>query len=500
MTAPFTIAPSWVWTTIGAIADTSLGKMLDRAKSSGQNLKPYLRNINVQWGHIDESDILVMDIPPDQEDRYRVEAGDLLVCEGGEIGRCAIWRGGTDYMAFQKALHRVRPLGGIDPRYLQYLLEYLSGRGILARYATGSTIKHLPQEQLRQVPVPLPPLAEQHRIVSALEGHLSRLTSATAQLRAVERRLGRFHDQIMQLASTGGFVSRNIEECDLKRLPNVGVQDGELPATPPGWIWRRLGEIADIVGGVAKDSKRQSDPSFVEVPYLRVANVQRGRLDLDDVARIRVPVKKAEQLRLQRGDVLLNEGGDRDKLGRGWIWEDQIPGCIHQNHVFRVRLHEGTLHPKLLAWHANGFGRRWFQANGLQSVNLASISLGKMKLFPVPVPPLEQQAELVATAEKYLSLLDKLASAVAEARHKAKHLRASLLAEAFAGRLVPQDPNDEPASELLARIRAERAAAVPSKRARAARGARTRKELPAPPTRVTGDNYEQNYEQGALPL
>lgn len=428
-----------------------------------------------------EGDVLFAKVTPCMENGKIAVARNLIGGRG---------LGSTEFFA-------LRSRGAIEPDYLALFLLQDSVRKEAQRHMTGAVgLRRVPRAYLENLRIPIPPLAEQRRIVSALEGHLSRLTSANAQLRAAERRLGRFHDQIMQLASTGGFVSRNIEECDLKRLPNVGVQDGELPATPPGWIWRRLGEIADIVGGVAKDSKRQSDPSFVEVPYLRVANVQRGRLDLDDVARIRVPVKKAEQLRLQRGDVLLNEGGDRDKLGRGWIWEDQIPGCIHQNHVFRVRLHEGTLHPKLLAWHANGFGRRWFQANGLQSVNLASISLGKMKLFPVPVPPLEQQAELVATAEKYLSLLDKLASAVAEARHKAKHLRASLLAEAFAGRLVPQDPNDEPASELLARIRADRAAAVPAKRARAARGARTRKELPAPPTRVTGDNYEQ----GALPL
>lgn len=482
----------WELTTFGEIAETSLGKMLDKGKSSGKHLRPYLRNVNVQWGRIDQSDVLLMEIPPEQADRYRLRAGDLLVCEGGEIGRCGVWSGSEGYMAYQKALHRVRPLGGVDPVYLRYLLEHLNLRGVLARLATGSTIKHLPQEQLRRVPAPLPPLAEQRRIVAVLEGHLSCWESGASQIIALARRIDRFRDQVMFLAGVGRLVARAF---DAHAAPphSVGVQDGELPLIPNSWQWRRLGEIADVVGGVTKDSKRQSDPDFVEAPYLRVANVQRARLNLSEVARIKVPPRKAEQLRLQAGDVLLNEGGDRDKLGRGWIWEEQIPGCIHQNHVFRARLRDGVLHPKLLAWHANGFGRHWFEVNGLQSVNLASISLGKMKKFPVPVPPVSEQEKLVQVAEEYLTLLDRMEGAVAAAREKAARLRASLLADAFAGRLVPQDPNDEPASELLARIRAERAVSVPKQRTRARR---TAKELPAPPTRVTGDDYQQE----ALPL
>src|SRR5690349_7635001 len=106
-----------------------------------------------------------------------------------------------------------------------------------------------------------------------------------------------------------------------------------LPSIPSSWAWTTLGEIAEVVGGVTKDTKKQSDPALPLVPYLRVANVQRGRIDLRSVAEIRVPSATAERLRLRPGDVLLNEGGDRDKLGRGWIWEGQLSECIHQNHV-----------------------------------------------------------------------------------------------------------------------------------------------------------------------
>lgn len=276
----------------------------------------------------------------------------------------------------------------------------------------------------------------------------------------------------MAAACTGSFL--NLISDGQASLPvPAGVIDGELPRIPADWTWMRLGELAEVVGGVTKDTKKQSNPDLPSVPYLRVANVQRARLNLEDIAYIRVPEEKARQLALQPGDVLLNEGGDRDKLGRGWIWEGQIPGCIHQNHVFRARIKDRILHPKLLAWHANGFGRTWFERNGKQSVNLASISLSKIKLFPVPVPPAHLQEEMVAETERNLSALDNVESLVHRSLIRAKHLRRSLLADAFAGRLVPQDPDDEPASVLLERIKAEWAAVRTPKRRDSRTGPKT---------------------------
>ena len=140
------------------------------------------------------------------------------------------------------------------------------------------------------------------------------------------------------------------------------------------------------MGGVTKDSKKQSLPGMVEVPYLRVANVQRGALKLDEVSSIRVTPQQAQALELRTGDVLLNEGGDRDKLARGWVWEGEVPSCIHQNHVFRARLRI-DLDPYFLSFTANTLGGRWAERNGKQSVNLASISLSMIRRMPVIVPP-----------------------------------------------------------------------------------------------------------------
>lgn len=216
----------------------------------------------------------------------------------------------------------------------------------------------------------------------------------------------------------------------------AGTSDGVLPALPRGWSWSRLGAVADVVGGVTKDAKKQSDPTYVDLPYLRVANVQRGRLALDDIANIRVPPAKAEALRLKPGDVLLNEGGDRDKLARGWVWEGQIDNCIHQNHVFRARVHEPRLDPYFLSFTANTIGGRWAERNGKQSVNLASISLGVIRKMPVIVPAAGEAERIVARIREMQSGFDRMSNEIAEARTRSATLRKALLNAAFSGRLT----------------------------------------------------------------
>ena len=209
-------------------------------------------------------------------------------------------------------------------------------------------------------------------------------------------------------------------------------------------------------GGVTKDSKRESDPGFVEYPYLRVANVQRGFLDLSVVTTIRADRHKAEKLVLLHGDILFNEGGDRDKLGRGWVWEGQIESCIHQNHVFRARLTNGGFDPYFISMHANTWGQRWFETHGKQTTNLASINLATLKTFPVPAPSINEQRAVVAELQSIMSRENRLRTDINQAMRHSKTLRRAILSRAFSGELVPQDPNDEAASVLLERIAASR--------------------------------------------
>jgi type I restriction enzyme S subunit len=218
--------------------------------------------------------------------------------------------------------------------------------------------------------------------------------------------------------------------------------------------------VAGIVGGITKGQKRERGEVLREVPYLRVANVQRGFLDLEEMKTIAATEKEIAELRLERGDVLFNEGGDRDKLGRGWVWEGTIDECIHQNHVFRARLLSKSMEPKFVSVHGNTFGRHWFQRTGKQSVNLASINMAILRAFPVPVAPKAEQRVVVQEVEAQLSVCDAMETQLDAEAIRATRLRQSILKRAFEGKLVPQDANDEPASALLASIRNARAAAT----------------------------------------
>ncbi|WP_086794589.1 restriction endonuclease subunit S [Streptomyces thermovulgaris] len=480
---PSELPKGWVQVRLDEIAEVRLGRQRSPKNHSGTQMRPYLRAANVDWNGLKLDDVKEMNFTDDEVAVYGLKKGDILLSEASgsasEVGKPAIWNDEIADCCFQNTLIRVRSYG-VDPGYLLHFLRSEAIRGAFVKHSRGVGIHHLGAARLAAWQVPVPPLEEQRRIVSAVEEYLTQLARAESVARAGLQKLTAYAGQLLRHACDGRLIGLTAAEEQVQPTPADCI-DGDLPRLPGGWAWARLEEIADVVGGITKDSKRQSDPKLVEVPYLRVANVQRGRLDLSNVSSIRATPDKIAALSLRPGDVLLNEGGDRDKLGRGWIWEGQIDNCIHQNHVFRARVRDEVVDPKIIAWHANSFGRRWFEVNGKQSVNLASISLKKIRQFPVPVPPSDVQEEIVKETERRLSVIEKTEAAIRSVLGRVAIVRRSLLAEAFAGRLVPQDPADEPAEALLDRIRAEREAAGVTKSRR-----RSPRRAPAQRKRTPG--------------
>jgi type I restriction enzyme S subunit len=142
---------------------------------------------------------------------------------------------------------------------------------------------------------------------------------------------------------------------------------------------------------------------------------------------------------LRPGDILFNEGGDRDKLGRGWVWNGELPECIHQNHVFRARRFDPAINPKLVSWYANTFGQQFFFDEGKHTTNLASISMTKLKALPVPIPPPDEQTRIVAAIEKQFTRLEAGVAALRRVQANLKRYRAAVLKAACEGRLVPTE-------------------------------------------------------------
>ena len=229
-----------------------------------------------------------------------------------------------------------------------------------------------------------------------------------------------------------------------------------LPSLPNGWCWTTLETIADIEGGITKDRNRRATDAAREVPYLRVANVQRGFLDLDEIKTILAEESEIQSLRLQKDDILFTEGGDRDKLGRGWVWNNEVSECIHQNHIFRARPRSSDISAKFISYHGNFFGQQWFTTTGKQTTNLASINKGVLRRFPVPAAPVNEQRRIVAKIDELFSDLDAGVAALERAKAKLKRYRAAVLKAAVEGKLTEEwrakHPPKETASQLLERI------------------------------------------------
>jgi type I restriction enzyme S subunit len=195
---------AWKTKAVGELADTQLGKMLNKGKQSGKYAKPYLRTDNVHWGSFDLSEIKEMDILPDEETKYLATKGDLLMCEGGASGRTAIWNEDYD-ISFQNHVHRIRPKNPkeITPKYLLYFFEWFIKNGFANDLIKGVTISSLSQSGLRSIEVSYPPLPEQQKIVEIFEGHLSRLDASVAIADAMEKQFSSLRRSLLQAAFTG---------------------------------------------------------------------------------------------------------------------------------------------------------------------------------------------------------------------------------------------------------------------------------------------------------
>ncbi len=176
---------NWKRLPLGAVADLVLGKMLDQDKNRGEP-RPYLANVNVRWGEFALQDLRTMRFEPHEHERYGLKFGDIVMCEGGEPGRCAIWMDQVPGLMIQKALHRIRPHDVLDHRFLFYNLLNIGSRKGFDQYCTGATIKHLPREKLIKLEVHIPPLPIQRRIAGILSVYDELIANSQRRIKVLE--------------------------------------------------------------------------------------------------------------------------------------------------------------------------------------------------------------------------------------------------------------------------------------------------------------------------
>ena len=269
----------------------------------------------------------------------------------------------------------------------------------------------------------LPQLLEQQWITAYLDASYAAIGAAVAAKRRQLETLDALRKSIIQRAVTRGIS----EGVPLKSTGNAWMEQ-----IPHGWKLVFLKRIADIQGGLTLG--KQYDGPLIERPYLRVGNVQDGHLDLADVSVIELPARVAAGVELRPGDVLMTEGGDLDKLGRGHVWNGEIPGCLHQNHIFAVRCFLHKLKPMFLAYlTAARYGRDYFEATGKKTTNLACTNATKVGEFPIPLPGLTEQEAICAYLEKKLGEVKSIVTVIEAQIATLTAYRKSLIHECVTG-------------------------------------------------------------------
>ena len=478
--------PGWLETTISQIADCQLGKMLDKAKQQRGDFLPYLRNANIRWGRVDLSDVFTMPFTPQEREKFSIRDGDLLICEGGEPGRSAIWNAGVTDIKFQKALHRVRPHASALPEYLLHCLFRDASSGQLGEYFTGTTIKHFPGEALAKYRVPLAPLAEQHRIVEKIESLFARSGQARDGLAHIPKLIERYRQAVLAAAFRGDLTAewraghpneKAIQSSEFRKQARRGsrtavaelrAKSTDLGSLPQSWTAGQIGNIARLQPGYAFKSAHFSEGG---VRLLRGTNIIPGGTRWDEV--VRLPESMApdfHEYELNAGEIVI--AMDRPIVSNGLkvarMSKSDLP-CLLLQRVGRFDL-QPCLDPNYL-WHFLHsplfIDHIRDQATGS---DLPHISASDIESVSLPIPPLNEQKAIAGVVDALLARVGAISQEIDRASSFLDRLDQSILDKAFKGELVPQDPSDEPASKLLERIKASRSEALTLRRGRRPRG------------------------------
>jgi type I restriction enzyme S subunit len=361
--------------------------------------------------------------------RKIAEADDVLLSVRAPVGptnlapsKCVIGRG----------LAALRPLGGIDSLYVLYGMRATADA--LSSRATGTTFAAVSGSQVRAHLLPLAPLAEQRRIVAAIDEEFSRLDAADASLHRARRNLASLRISAVSEAMAGD------------------------------WPTVRLGDVTEsqIYGSSAKATGDRGG-----VPILRMGNIRDGALDFIDLKYLPGGHADVEKCRLLPGDLLFNRTNSPELVGKSAVFKIGPDPTVFASYLIRVRLSTECSPDWAVLVINSPRGRQYIATVRTQQVGQANVNGTKLAAMPIPLPPIEEQDRILGEVQRQLSIADSMAAEIHRSLRRSRALRRAILEQAFTGKLVPEDPSDEPASALLERIAAERAAAPkPSRRKR----------------------------------
>lgn len=376
----------WEKVKLGNVTDSCLGKMLDQNKNKG-DYQPYLANVNVRWGEFDLEDLPLMKFEESEQERYELKYGDLVICEGGEPGRCAIWKEQIPNMKIQKALHRVRVHDCLDYRYLFYWFLLAGKTGELDQYFTGATIKHMPGQKLKEVVIDKPPLEIQHRIADILSAYDDLIENNQKQIKLLEEAARRLYKE--------WFVDLRFPGHE-----NTKIVDG----VPEGWNEKTLSQVANVIMGQSPKSEFYNSEKK-GLPFHQGVGSYGVRFVMDDIystsyTRIAEPNSILFSVRAPVGR--LNITKNKVVIGRGLAAINQTDGC--QSYLYYLL--------------KNKFFKDNIVGNGSIFASVSKDELLNQK-FLIPERNLMMQFEkIVSQMDKQIENLDSKNKKLIEARDR----------------------------------------------------------------------------------
>ena len=432
---PYEVPENWVWVRLGAV-NKYISKSVNPISEPDKIFELY----SVPSMADDYPEIIAgSDIGSSKQS---VCKKDVLLCKiNPRINR--VWKVSqfTDNELIASSEWIIIRNNHIDENYLMYCFQSKYFREFILSNVSGvgGSLMRAQPKYVQTYPIPLPPLSEQQRIVERIEELFAKLDEAKERLQEVADSFAVRKAAILHKAFTGELTKQWRREN--------GVSD-------ESWEEKKLHEVAFVQTGVMKGKHYNGETKLL--PYLRVANVQDGYLKLDEIKEIAIDVNLIERYSLRKGDVLFTEGGDYDKLGRGTVWNNEIPGCLHQNHVFAVRPNTSILFDCFLAYQSNSrYGKKYFLSCSKQTTNLASINSTQLKNFPVLLPSLPEQHEIVRLIDDLLARERSAQQAAEQALASIDLMKKSILARAFRGELGTNKASEASALELLKQVLAE---------------------------------------------
>lgn len=370
---------TWTTSTLGAVAHGFLSGGTPSTKNEAywQGTVPWITSkwLNSRL-YLDSGEKFISDDAARQSATTVVPRNNLIFATRVGVGKVAINR--VDLAINQDLAGVLIDSSRYDIRFIAYQLRSERLQNVVTSHKRGATIQGITRDNLKELEINLPPLAEQRKIAGVL---------GVVQ-RAVEQ-------QERLIALTTELKKTLPHKLFTQGLRGEAQKQTEIGPVPESWEVKPLRDCCIVQTGIAKGRKVEANEALT-LPYLRVANVQASRLDLSEMKTITIRRKEKDRYRLREGDVVLTEGGDFDKLGRGFIWNGEIEDCVHQNHIFAVRVDRSQLLPEFFAHLSQSpYGKTYFLSVAHKTTNLACINTTKLKGFPVLIPTLREQKEIV---------------------------------------------------------------------------------------------------------